>query len=69
MTHSMRHTVNEPVAHTLYDSMVMLVTGHQTIHSSHLRTVQVCGEHNDGVCQHVGSVCTGKQSLSAKEDI
>lgn len=38
------------------------------INSSHLRTMQVCGEHNDRVCQHVCSVGTGKQSLSARED-
>lgn len=36
--------------------------------SFHLRTVQVCGEHNDGVGQHIGSVCTGKQSLTVEED-
>lgn len=28
--------------------------------------MQVCGEHDDGICQHVRSVCTGKQGLSAK---
>lgn len=37
--------------------------------SSNLRTVEVCGEHNDGVRQHVGSVCTGEQSLSVEDDI
>lgn len=36
--------------------------------SSHLRAVQVGGEHDDGVRQHVGRVCTGKQSLSAEEE-
>ena len=35
--------------------------------SSHLRAVQVGGEHDDGVRQHVGRVCAGKQSLSAEE--
>lgn len=48
--------------------MALTWVGLKKIHSSHLRTVQVCGEHNDGVCQHVGSVCTGKQSLSVKEE-
>lgn len=37
--------------------------------SSNLRTVEVRGEHNDGVRQHVGSVCTGEQSLSVEDDI
>lgn len=45
-----------------------MMTGHKTTHSSYLRAVQVCGEHNDGVGQHVGSVCAGKQSLSAEEE-
>lgn len=47
---------------------VLTVVGLKRIYSSHLRTVQVCGEHDDGVCQHIGSVCTGKQSLSVKEE-
>lgn len=36
---------------------------------SNLRTVEVCGEHNDGVRQHVGSVCTGEQRLSVEDEI
>jgi len=56
------------VAQKHHDDNRMVVTEHKTIDSFYLRTVQVCGEHDDGVRQHVGSVSTGKQGLSATQD-
>lgn len=53
---------------TVVSSRICWLTYGDDTDSSHLRTVQVCGQHNDGVSQHIGSICTGKQSLSVEED-
>lgn len=36
---------------------------------TYLRTVQVCGQHDDGVSQHISSICAGKKGLSAKRNV